>query len=112
MCPYTRPSPEAPPVSFPTAEKRYVGSSTWGTTRSTPFSTAVDTTVENAQRMMREDVEAHPASGSWDEFRQVLRGRVTPVTWRTWLEALMIREHEGDIITVVATSVTDLSSRK
>jgi chromosomal replication initiator protein len=54
--------------------------------------------------MMREDVEAHPASGSWDEFRQVLRGRVTPVTWRTWLEALTIHEHEGDIIKVVAPS--------
>lgn len=49
-------------------------------------------------------MEAHPASGSWDEFRQVLRGRVTPVTWRTWLEALTIRHHEGDLITVVAPS--------
>jgi len=33
-------------------------------------------------------VEAHPAAESWEEFRQALRSRVTPVTWRTWLEGL------------------------
>jgi chromosomal replication initiator protein len=52
----------------------------------------------------REDVEAHPASGSWDEFRSVLRGRVTPVTWRTWLEALTPQAMDGDGIRIMAPS--------
>jgi chromosomal replication initiator protein len=33
-------------------------------------------------------VEAHPAPEAWEQFRQVLRGRVTPITWQTWLEGL------------------------
>ena len=33
-------------------------------------------------------VEAHPAPEAWEQFRQVLRSRVTPITWQTWLEGL------------------------
>ena len=33
-------------------------------------------------------VEPQAAPKHWGEFRQVLRSRVTPVTWQTWLEPL------------------------
>jgi chromosomal replication initiator protein len=67
----------------------------------------VDTPVEKMEtpiRDVREDVEAHPASGSWDDFRQILRGRVTPVTWRTWLEALTLQSIDESTIYVLAPS--------
>jgi chromosomal replication initiator protein len=56
------------------------------------------------QEDARENVEAHPASGTWDEFRHVLRGRVTPVTWRTWLEDLVVQSIDNGIVNVVAPS--------
>jgi chromosomal replication initiator protein len=67
----------------------------------------VDTTVENpweAFEGVREDVEAHPAAGDWEQFRQTLRGRVTPVTWRAWLESLVLERTEGTSLRIVAPS--------
>ena len=52
----------------------------------------------------REDVEAHPAAGNWEQFRQALRGRVTPVTWRTWLEGLEQQSVDGNVVRIVAPS--------
>jgi chromosomal replication initiator protein len=52
----------------------------------------------------REDVEAHPAAGSWEQFRQALKNRVTPVTWRTWLESLEQQSVDGNVVRIVAPS--------
>ena len=49
-------------------------------------------------------MKAHLTSGSWDDFRQILRSRVTPVTWRTWLEALTLRDDGDGVIHIVAPS--------
>jgi len=49
-------------------------------------------------------VEAHPAAESWDQFRQSLRSRVTPVTWRTWLEGLSPRSIESDVVRILVPS--------
>jgi len=49
-------------------------------------------------------VEAHPAAGDWEQFRQALRGRVTPVTWRTWLESLEQESIDGNVVRIVAPS--------
>ncbi len=53
---------------------------------------------------VREDVEAHPAAGAWEQFRQTLRGRVTPVTWRAWLESLVLEKGEGSALRIAAPS--------
>ena len=49
-------------------------------------------------------MEAHPAAESWEEFRQTLRSRVTPVTWRTWLEGLRADTIDNDTIHISAPS--------
>lgn len=49
-------------------------------------------------------MEAHPAAESWEQFRQTLRGRVTPVTWRTWLDGLRAESIDGDTIHITAPS--------
>jgi chromosomal replication initiator protein len=37
-------------------------------------------------------------SGAWDQYRQALRNRVTPVTWQTWLEPLdFLTEDDGAV---------------
>ena len=53
---------------------------------------------------VREDVEAHPAAGDWEQFRQTLRGRVTPVTWRAWLESLVLDRSDETSVRIVAPS--------
>jgi chromosomal replication initiator protein len=52
----------------------------------------------------RQHVEANPAAESWEQFRQTLRGRVTPVTWRTWLDGLRPESIEADVIHITAPS--------
>jgi chromosomal replication initiator protein len=49
-------------------------------------------------------VEAHSAAESWEEFRQTLRSRVTPVTWRTWLEGLRADAIDDETIHISAPS--------
>ena len=49
-------------------------------------------------------MEAHPAAESWEQFRQTLRGRVTPVTWRTWLDGLQPESIADDVIHITAPS--------
>jgi chromosomal replication initiator protein len=49
-------------------------------------------------------VEAHPAAESWDQFRQSLRARVTPVTWRTWLESLSPQSVDAGVVRILAPS--------
>ena len=49
-------------------------------------------------------MEAHPAAESWEQFRQTLRGRVTPVTWRTWLDGLRPQSIDDGVIHIVAPS--------
>jgi chromosomal replication initiator protein len=40
----------------------------------------------------------------WDEFRRTLRGRVTPVTWQTWLEGLQPAAVQNGVVSLVAPS--------
>lgn len=40
----------------------------------------------------------------WEQFRRALRGRVTPVTWQTWLEGLEPRAIERGVLTLLAPS--------
>ncbi|MEX0825798.1 MAG: chromosomal replication initiator protein DnaA [Acidimicrobiia bacterium] len=49
-------------------------------------------------------MEAHPAAESWDQFRQSLRSRVTPVTWRTWLEGLSPQSIDAGVVRILAPS--------
>lgn len=49
-------------------------------------------------------MEAHPAAESWDQFRQSLRARVTPVTWRTWLEGLSPQTVDAGVVRILAPS--------
>ena len=49
-------------------------------------------------------MEAYPAAENWDQFRQSLRARVTPVTWRTWLEGLSPHSIDDDVIRILAPS--------
>ena len=49
-------------------------------------------------------MEAHPAAETWEQFRQTLRGRVTPVTWRTWLDGLRPELIADDVIHITAPS--------
>jgi chromosomal replication initiator protein len=51
-----------------------------------------------------DELEAHSPVDNWDQFRQTLRGRVTPVTWQTWLEGLQPCGVEGDVVRLVAPS--------
>ncbi len=43
-------------------------------------------------------------SGAWDQYRQALRNRVTPVTWQTWIEPLDYVREEGDTLSLSAPS--------
>ena len=52
----------------------------------------------------RQRVEAHPAAESWEQFRQTLRGHVTPVTWRTWLDGLRPESIDDTVIHITAPS--------
>ena len=49
-------------------------------------------------------MEAHPAAENWEQFRQTLRGRVTPITWQTWLEGLEPQTVDGDVVRLRAPS--------
>lgn len=49
-------------------------------------------------------MEAHPAAETWDQFRQSLRSRVTPVTWRTWLEGLSHQTFDAGVVHILAPS--------
>ncbi len=43
-------------------------------------------------------MKPQPVSGAWDQYRQALRNRVTPVTWQTWLEPLdYVTEENGTL---------------
>jgi chromosomal replication initiator protein len=48
-------------------------------------------------------VEAH-SPAEWDQFRRTLRGRVTPVTWQTWLEGLEPSHIEDGVVNLLAPS--------
>ena len=37
-------------------------------------------------------------TGAWDQYRQALRNRVTPVTWQTWLDPLQFQNEESDTL--------------
>ena len=49
-------------------------------------------------------MEAHSPAESWEDFRRALRGKVTPITWQTWLEALRPHGTDGDVVRVSAPS--------
>ncbi len=49
-------------------------------------------------------MEAHSAADSWERFRQDLRGRVTPITWQTWLDALKPQAVDADVVRLLAPS--------
>jgi chromosomal replication initiator protein len=51
-----------------------------------------------------DQLEANPAAENWEQFRQTLRGRVTPVTWRTWLDGLQPQVIGEDSILITAPS--------
>jgi chromosomal replication initiator protein len=48
-------------------------------------------------------VEAH-SPADWDQFRRTLRGRVTPVTWQTWLDSLEPAHIDGATVSLLAPS--------
>jgi chromosomal replication initiator protein len=48
-------------------------------------------------------VEAH-SPAEWDQFRRTLRGRVTPVTWQTWLEGLQPAGVQNGVVSLLAPS--------
>jgi chromosomal replication initiator protein len=48
-------------------------------------------------------VEAH-SPAEWDQFRRTLRGRVTPVTWQTWLEGLQPAGIQNGVVSLLAPS--------
>jgi len=48
-------------------------------------------------------VEAH-SPAEWEQFRRTLRGRVTPVTWQTWLASLEPYAIEGGVVSLRAPS--------
>ena len=75
---YTRKSRFVPRFTSSTGSAARRQWSPQGRTGKRSFSTAVDSTVEkeiHPSRGVREDVEAHPAAGDWEQFRQTLRGR-------------------------------------
>ncbi len=43
-------------------------------------------------------------SAAWDEYRQALRNRVTPVTWQTWLEPLELLGEADGIVSISTPS--------
>ncbi|NNF11301.1 MAG: chromosomal replication initiator protein DnaA [Acidimicrobiia bacterium] len=43
-------------------------------------------------------------TGAWEQYRQALRNRVTPVTWQTWLEPLDYLDEDGDTLTMSTPS--------
>jgi chromosomal replication initiator protein len=43
-------------------------------------------------------------SGAWDQYRQALRNRVTPVTWQTWLEPLEFLAEDSDTLSISTPS--------
>ena len=49
-------------------------------------------------------MEAQPTAEYWEQFRDTLRRRVTPVTWQTWLEPLQPEPHDDHGIRIVAPS--------
>lgn len=48
-------------------------------------------------------MEAH-SPAEWDDFRRTLRGRVTPVTWQTWLEGLRPVAIQNGVVSLIAPS--------
>ncbi len=48
-------------------------------------------------------MEAH-SPAEWDQFRRTLRGRVTPVTWQTWLEGLQPAGVQNGVVSLLAPS--------
>ena len=48
-------------------------------------------------------MEAH-SPAEWDQFRRTLRGRVTPVTWQTWLEGLQPGGVQDGVVSLLAPS--------
>lgn len=48
-------------------------------------------------------MEAH-SPAEWDQFRRTLRGRVTPVTWQTWLEGLQPAGIQNGVVSLLAPS--------
>ena len=40
----------------------------------------------------------------WEQFRRALRGRVTPVTWQTWLAGLEPHAIQGGVVSLIAPS--------
>jgi chromosomal replication initiator protein len=48
-------------------------------------------------------LEAH-SPAEWDQFRRTLRGRVTPVTWQTWLEGLQPAGVQNGVVSLLAPS--------
>ena len=40
----------------------------------------------------------------WEQFRRALRGRVTPVTWQTWLAGLEPHTIQGGVVSLIAPS--------
>ncbi|MDH3729662.1 MAG: chromosomal replication initiator protein DnaA [Acidimicrobiia bacterium] len=49
-------------------------------------------------------MEPQAAPKQWGEFRQLLRNRVTPVTWQTWLEPLQPDHIDGTSMRLLAPS--------
>ena len=49
-------------------------------------------------------MEAHSPAADWDQFRDTLRGRVTPITWQTWLQDLRPDGFDGTLFTLIAPS--------
>ncbi len=49
-------------------------------------------------------MEAHSPAESWEQFRQTLRRRVTPVTWQTWFKDLQPQAIDGNLVRLVAPS--------
>jgi len=48
-------------------------------------------------------VEAH-SPAEWEQFRRTLRGRVTPVTWQTWLAGLEPHTIQSGVVSLLAPS--------
>jgi chromosomal replication initiation ATPase DnaA len=48
-------------------------------------------------------VEAQ-SPAEWEQFRRALRGRVTPVTWQTWLAGLEPHAIQGGVVSLIAPS--------
>ncbi len=53
---------------------------------------------------MRPAVEPQRKPRQWGEFRKILRSRVTPVTWQTWLEPLEVEHTDEGSVRLIAPS--------